>query len=327
MLAALNRRREGMSLTATARDVAHDFGFTEMELRAMSNLSGIMSEFDLPRAMQVNLDGLALARRSGHRGILLGLTSNLGYVGFIAGEWDTALPPMETALQEELAARDRMSILNNAVIIQAARGGDMTEQLAELERLSADMSGVLWRAFIADPAANAALAAGDLSRARDQFKLDYESDPGAIPEYSYRAAHVSIWDRDVASAKELMGVFEATGGSGPITEARAATLRAGIAALEDRPAEALALYRDAMRNWRAAGAVWDEALTGISMSQLLDPAEPEVAAIVESTREILQRLKAKPYLQMLEEAVARSRPAESTAVRAAETRSEVAVTE
>jgi class 3 adenylate cyclase/tetratricopeptide (TPR) repeat protein len=304
-LVALDRRREGMSLTATARDIAAEFGLTDMQLRATSNLAGGLAEFDLRRAMQLNLEGIALAERSGQRGNLLGLVSNIGYTGFLAGEWDVALPPMEAALQEEMAPRDRMQILNNAIIIRAALGRDVSEQMAELEKSSADMSGPLWRAFIADPAANRALALGDLARAREQFKLIYGSDTGQTPEYSYRAALVSIWARDLATAQELRAVFEATGGAGAIVDARRASLRAGIAALEGRPAEALPLYRDALRNWRSAGAVWDEVLTGISMAMLLDLADPEVAAAIESTRAILERLGAKPYLERLDAAVAR----------------------
>jgi hypothetical protein len=52
------------------------------------------------------------------------------------------------------------------------------------------------------------------------------------------------------------------------------------------------------------------------MAVLLDPSEPEVAAAIESTREILERLGARPYLEKLEVAAARQeksiKPAPST---------------
>ena len=47
------------------------------------------------------------------------------------------------------------------------------------------------------------------------------------------------------------------------------------------------------------------------MALLLDPAEPEVAAAIESTREILERLGAQPYLYRLDEATAASKAATS----------------
>jgi len=89
-----------------------------------------------------------------------------------------------------------------------------------------------------------------------------------------------------------------------IPEARRETLAAGIAAAEGRTADAMALYREALRNWRASRSGWDEALTGIDMAMLLDPADPEVAAVITSTRSILERLHARPYLERLASAVA-----------------------
>jgi hypothetical protein len=42
------------------------------------------------------------------------------------------------------------------------------------------------------------------------------------------------------------------------------------------------------------------------MAQLLDPAEPEVAEAIKTTRAILERLRAKPYLERLDAAAARA---------------------
>jgi hypothetical protein len=41
------------------------------------------------------------------------------------------------------------------------------------------------------------------------------------------------------------------------------------------------------------------------MAELLDSSEPEVAAAIESTRAILQRLGARPYLERLDAAAVR----------------------
>ena len=325
VMAAIGRRREAMALTAAARDIAAEFGFTDMQLRATSNLSAQMSEFDLDRAHELNAEEIALARRSGHRGSLLGLIANSGYTGFLTGDWDASLPPVEAALQEDLAPRDFLQIANNAIIIRATLGDDISELMAELERSSAEMSGALWRAFIADPSANAALARGDFAKARDEFKLLFESDSGQIPEYSYRAASAAIWAGDFDGAREFVKLSESTGGTGAVVEGRRASLKASMAALDGRTAEALGLYREALRNWRTAGGVWDEALTGLTMAQLLDPAEPEVAAAIDSTREILQRLKAKPYLERLDALLATDRGGKPA--RRADRRREVAVSD
>src|SRR4029079_706232 len=64
---------------------------------------------------------------------------------------------------------------------------------------------------------------------------------------------------------------------------------AGIAALDGRPANAAPLSREALREWRDFALAWDEALCGLDMVTLLDPTEPEVREIAESTRGILVR--------------------------------------
>jgi hypothetical protein len=66
--------------------------------------------------------------------------------------------------------------------------------------------------------------------------------------------------------------------------------------LEGRPADALPLYREALRCWRDLGLAWDEALCAIDMATLLDPADPEVRAAAEAAREILVRLEAAPFI-------------------------------
>ena len=133
-----------------------------------------------------------------------------------------------------------------------------------------------------------------------------------------------MWSGKLEEARRLADAAEEAGGFGPLIAARRATSRAGIAALEGRTAEALALYRDALRGWRSVHAVWDEALTGIDMATVLDPTEPDVATAIKSTREILERLGAKPYIERLDAAVAMEREGEP--VRRATRRSEVATT-
>jgi hypothetical protein len=167
--------------------------------------------------------------------------------------------------------------------------------------------------FIADPEANYALAKGEFKKARDTYFVIFEADPGQ-PEYAYRAARASLWARDAADANALLATAVGTGAFGVVQDARLNTIRAGIAAIEGRTAEALALYRDALRGWRETHSVWDEAMTGVDMGELLDPAEPEVAAAINASRAILERLDAKPYLERLNAAAAR-RPERSASAR------------
>jgi hypothetical protein len=248
------------------------------------------------------------------------------YSALLAGHWDEGLAEGEGMLAEDLADKDRLVIQNNVSIIRVSRGVSIDDDLAELERVGRTMSGK-WDLFLADPEANAALAAGDLRKARDKWVYTVDSDPGPANEYIPRAARPALWARDLADAQALTGRYEELGDYGPVADARRATLNAGLAALEGRTKEALALYRDALRGWRDTNSVWDEALTGIDMAELLDPAEPDVAAAVKSTRAILERLRAQPYLERLEAAVARGASAPTTAAPQSAAMPEVALTD
>jgi hypothetical protein len=50
----------------------------------------------------------------------------------------------------------------------------------------------------------------------------------------------------------------------------------------------------------------DEALCGLDMALLLDPADPEVRAAADSARQILVWLEAAPFIARLDAALARS---------------------
>jgi tetratricopeptide (TPR) repeat protein len=307
-LSSVGRQREGLGMLRAARELAGEYGLTELYLRGTVNLCAQLTEFDVAGTVDQVREAIALARRGGHRSTMLTLISNLGYTGFLAGVWDEAMAAMEPLLAEDISTRDRVQILNNYIIIRAARGEAVESDLAELERLTRDMTSRAVAPMIADPSANAALAAGDATAASDWYRKIGESEAAQGAEYDFRAARVALWDKDHGRATELFDRFERTGGMSRVRDARMATLRAGLAALEGRPAEALPLYREALRTWRDVGAVWDEAQTGIEMAILLDASEPDVSAAIASTRDILERLRAKPYLERLDQAASAVRP-------------------
>lgn len=88
---------------------------------------------------------------------------------------------------------------------------------------------------------------------------------------------------------------------------------AGISALEGRAAEALVAYRQAMDGAREEGLPILEAYAAIDMAMLLDASAPQVQAAAKRAREILGELQAQRLLEILEDALARSRdtPVES----------------
>jgi len=165
----LGRGREAFGVAYVARDLAAENGLTEVQLRVIGNLANAHVELDLQAGLDMSREAMAVARRFGLRGTLLSFVGNFGYNAFLAGAWDEGLAEMDAFLAEDISPRDRLSMLNNSIIIRAGRGEPLAEDLAEMARIGEPMSG-RWHAFLADPEANDALARGDLKKARDSVQ-------------------------------------------------------------------------------------------------------------------------------------------------------------
>ena len=119
------------------------------------------------------------------------------------------------------------------------------------------------------------------------------------------AAHAALWADDAVGAAAQLAAIDAAGFRAPAVEATRVTIRAGLAAIDKLEAEALALYRDALRRWRDLRLVVDEALCAVDMVTLLDPSDPEVRAAADAARTILVKLGARPFVERLDAAMER----------------------
>ena len=317
-LGSLGRLREGIGVIRAGEELARDNGLHTIQLRALIERGIFQGEIDIAASLDGMREGLALARRVGDRSAMLRFINNVGYTAFLAGDWDGALAELDAGLAEDLERADRILLLGNALIVHACRGEPVADGLAELELAITGDTDVGLITSVEDPKANAALAEGRLDDARVAWRRLAERIAAAAPSGFYQAARPALWDGDVAAVQTDLAALDATGVHGRVVEVRRMTIRAGLAALEGRTADALGLYREALRGWRDVGQTWDEALTGIDMATLLEPSEPEVRSAAESTRAILMRLGAKPFLQRLDAAMARSTSAESPSTGARE---------
>jgi hypothetical protein len=91
-------------------------------------------------------------------------------------------------------------------------------------------------------------------------------------------------------------------GSGPggVVDHHLEVLRAGLAAIEGRRDDALALYRSALAGYRSFGVRFSLALTIVDMARLLGPDDPAVRSVIDEAREILEELGARNVLAMLD---------------------------
>ncbi len=313
-LGSMGRKIESIALVEAAERVAREHGYNDDVLVAIVIGAFQKGDMDLQAAMQSLRDGLALARRSGHRGRLLTLVNNFGYEGFLIGEWDDALAEMEKALLDDLDKKDRISLLCNAAIIRASRGELIDDTLSEVMRLRANFSGEGWTSVYLDPTANRSLAQGDPADARAAWHSLAEVEPSQANEFIFRAAIADLWAADAEAVAGDLAELDATGVHGRVASARRLTLAAGLAALEGRQQESLEGFGEALVAWRELRIGWDAALTGLTMVKLLDPTLPGVRKAAQATREFLVQVRAQPYIEQLDAALAREPDAAATAV-------------
>jgi tetratricopeptide (TPR) repeat protein len=241
----------------------------------------------------------------GQRSFSRNFINNIGYTTFLTGDWDLGLAELEAVLAEDLDTSGRVWLLSNALIIRVSRGDKVDDQLAELDRLAATLDDPHVSQAPEDTRANLAQAQGRLEDAQRHWLSAIGTWSSQEPSAYYQAARPALWAGDLDKVREYAAGLDATGFHGPVVEARRATLRGAIAALEGRSREATALYKEALTAWRDLKVVWEEALTGLDMATVLDQSDATVQAAIRSTREILTRLGAKPYLERLESALAR----------------------
>jgi class 3 adenylate cyclase/tetratricopeptide (TPR) repeat protein len=299
-LGAIGRLREAIALFRGAEDIAREHSLTDIVMACLTVRGYFLGEVDNVEAYKCFSDGLALARRVGHRALEQEFVNNFGYTSFVVGEWDRGLAEFDTVLLRELETTQHIWILSNMLIIRASRGEEISEELAELNLLASQVTDPHVLTAPHDTLANVAQAQGRFEDAQQHWVAIAEAWASQGPASYYQSARPALWAGDLAALKAHFSAIEATGVHGPVVEVRRTTMRAAIAALEGRSREALALYSEAFAAWGNLKVAWEQALTGLDMATVLDRSEPAVGAAIRLARETFTRLGAKPYLERLE---------------------------
>ncbi|HUR17105.1 MAG TPA: hypothetical protein VMZ33_07450, partial [Candidatus Limnocylindrales bacterium] len=304
-IGSLGRLREAIALIRAGEELARAHELTEVLLSALVVGGYYLGEIENAMALDKYREGLELARRTGQRGHMLQFVNNIGYTSFLVGEWDSGLAELDGALAQATDASSRVWLLSNALIIRASRGEAIDDGLAEMDKLVEAHGDPGLVSPTLDTRANLAQATGQTSEARTYWTRMGEKWSSEAAAGYYQGARHGIWSRDLQSLRQDIAALDATGVHGRVVEVRRATLRAAEAALDGQTRDAIARYRDVLASWRDLRVVWEEALAGIDMVTVLDPAEPEVSAAAASTRAILERLRARPYVDRLDTLLAR----------------------
>jgi class 3 adenylate cyclase/tetratricopeptide (TPR) repeat protein len=305
-LASLGRLREGLGVIEIGERLARDNGWTNTLLRALNNRAVNGYHDDPARALAAAAEGLTLARRLGDRGSAVLYVNGVAYGHFQGGEWDEALALATAAAADDLDSMDRAIVISAPFTIRAYRGEDLAADMAVIEQILPAMDEHTRRSSELEVAAVTAYGHGRLAAARAAWRDQVDVDQGEARWALPQAARAALWLGDAAGAAADLAAIDATGLHSTVIELYRRTIRAGIAALDDPGGEALAMYRAVLKEWHGLGMYWEVALVGIDMATLLDPAQPDVQAAIESSREILTRVGARPFLERLEAAAARS---------------------
>ena len=305
-LANLGRAYEGLTEIEGGLRLAERNGLAVTALRARLNLGAYMAEADRRAALDNDRVALAEARRQGQRRLALVLLGNAAEDAAWTADWDWALAQLEEPLAGELEPEDRVLLLGMNLRFHAWRGDPSDALLAEIERFAGDLSDIATLLLREVARADLALARGDLDDAAATYRRAAGLTAGNAPTALALAARAALLAREGRAAALDLEAFDATGIHGPSIEARRTSIRAGLAALDDRAAEALALYADAIRRFADLGVPVEQALTAIEMATLLDPSDPGVRAAAAAARDILVRVGARPFIARLDAALARS---------------------
>jgi class 3 adenylate cyclase/tetratricopeptide (TPR) repeat protein/ribosomal protein L40E len=300
----IGRRYEGIGTIEAGQRIAAGHGLQGTVIRALNNLAALQVEIDPRASLAASREGLALSRKLGRRDAHL--LDNAFGGALRVGEWDWILAEIE---DQRSQTDDRlMSLvgLSDLIGLRSLRGEPVDALLIEIEKLPTDERDNVYVTAVSQARAWAAFAAGRFAETRRECHRLAGALAEMIATSHLLAAHADLLDRNLAAAREDLAIVEGTSWRGRAQDADRASIRAGIAALEGRPGDALSLYRESMRLWRDLGLAWDEALCSVSMATLLDPSEPEVRAAVETGREVLVRLKARPFLELLDAAASRT---------------------
>jgi class 3 adenylate cyclase/tetratricopeptide (TPR) repeat protein len=303
-LGNLGRTYEAVGVVDAGRKLAEANGLSHTVLRAFVN--GSNYERDLRSALATLRSAMALARRLGRRRQAVLAFGNATDASIRFGEWDWVASEAEAMLADEFDPMDRVQILSTRFQVRALRGDPGAEDRGEIEQVLAGRSDPQSVGALEDLHGFGAWVAGRDAEASATFLRLAEVDPLNAPYALPHAGRAAVWNGSAADAATALHALDATGVHRPALEASRTMIRAGLAALDGRPADALALYREALAAWRELGLVWDEAMCGIDMAMRLDPADPDVRAAADSAREILVRLGAMPFVERLDGAIGRS---------------------
>jgi class 3 adenylate cyclase/predicted ATPase len=299
----LGRRRESVALQQAALELVQRLGDRTTEMRARNNLASALSEDEPVRATDIVIEAIDVARDIGDRSMFFWLVGTAG-LGSIdePRDWDGRRAALVEALDMAVLPFDRTRLQATINMIDLARG----ERLDEIEAF----------ATRPDPMENVDVAVGRLitrssvalirGDAEAAFRLAAEAMtlPSADPHFptsAFLKAAIESGDPDhIRMAAGAVAELPSTGG---FSQALRHIADAAVAFTEGRTPDAVAGFRRAHETVLRLGQRHAAAVVAVDAVSLL-PDEPDLRALAESSRPLLEELRARPTLERLDAALA-----------------------
>jgi class 3 adenylate cyclase/tetratricopeptide (TPR) repeat protein len=303
-LGMAGRRRESVALQQAAVEMAAAGSDRSLEMRARNNFASSISEDDPARATRQLIETAELARQLGDRQMYnwaIGTTA-----AFLYGEghdWDAHATLMREALEGATLVHDRLRLRILLALLETPRGERTSELVAELIELVGDSTEPddLFSLYMAR--GDAALVSGDTETAYSNAMLAVEllSQNPEVP--LSLAARAAAWAKNLDRARQTAAHRASLPSTGAFSQAELARQQAAVAALEGRAADAVAGFRDARERFVRLEQMFEATTTVVDAAVLL-PGEREVQAWAAEVRPFLEELRARPFLDKLDEALA-----------------------
>jgi class 3 adenylate cyclase/tetratricopeptide (TPR) repeat protein len=303
-LCHLGREYEGLGTIRAGIGLADERGLVSTALRGRINF-GVLTP-DQRTSFEAAEAALEIARRFGLRGFVRTLVGNLASVSLEVGEWERAIREITIARDEssdELAANHLSWVLFN---FSAWRGEDVTSELARLSAWAESIGEASARESIDDLRAQADFGSGNFDAASDEWLVFAPSDPLNAPQAYFYAGLAGLLAADRDRARAALAGLEQVPRRSRVRALDRRLLAAGLAAIDGGRSEPIREGRAVLVEYADLGLPWRQALGGLILASLVGTGEAEVRQMAVSARATFARLGAKPFVALLDAAVAGS---------------------
>jgi predicted ATPase/class 3 adenylate cyclase len=312
-LSFLSRNQEAGALLRTGAELARREGDIQTAIRGVANLSIVIARVGTtPDARQVAREGLELARTAGDMGMTIWMLGNYGGGTTFSGEpLEPVLAEFDEAFTFDLDPVDMDALRERYFTPAIFRGRDVGADVEDWFRRAAGTSDPQTAGTALHVRRDLALTSGDYAAA-SQLEEAYAE---ARPDWAElsRAALFAAMAGDHARARQLQARAAEMPATLQSQRAFMAAAPGALAALEGRPNEALAGFRDGLRMMRAIGDLLDAGIIGLAMLRLLGADHRDARRAGEDALEIFEHMGAEPMIRQVREALGRPAPSQPAA--------------